>query len=270
MKPQLCRYTIASVAMLLTWSSFENSVLAQQAQDLREAELNMPVSNAGEPGPIGPGPGGGGGEASFSGAEGEAANDALAEFGATTESANEVWELWSLPPATAPIGIETIIPPDTRTQVTNTTTFPERAVALITFDGGRPLRARGWQRGQLAHQRSCLPGAEREFVALRLVLRQVAALGNWLDTEPRRAVRLRSCQAQLLDRQHDGLVRFLVAGRFAERVANDHQWLPGRQAARALAEHGPSAGHGSGAGLLSERHGGRDERKPRVCEPAAG
>jgi glutamyl endopeptidase len=145
MMPQLGRYTLASMAMLLTWSSVGDNAFAQQVQDPQEAELNSPVSNAGEPGPALPGPGGGGGEASFSGAEGEAANNALAEFGAMTESANEVWELWSLPPATAPIGIETIIPPDTRTQVTNTTTFPERAVALITFDGGR---CTGWLYGR--------------------------------------------------------------------------------------------------------------------------
>jgi glutamyl endopeptidase len=45
--------------------------------------------------------------------------------------------LLALPPATGKVGIETIIPPDTRALVTPTTGFPARAIVLITFTGGR-------------------------------------------------------------------------------------------------------------------------------------
>ncbi len=61
--------------------------------------------------------------------------------GAAPETAAEVWELWSKPPVSAPVGIESIIGADNRILVNPTTTFPYRAVVLITFSAGR---CTGW------------------------------------------------------------------------------------------------------------------------------
>lgn len=69
------------------------------------------------------------------------ADDALADLKATPESAEDVWRLWQLTPAVAPIGRESIIGPDERKRVANTRAFPYRAVALVTFEGSR---CTGW------------------------------------------------------------------------------------------------------------------------------
>ena len=85
-------------------------------------------------------------ESAFEGFAGEGmASDAEAEFPQRTESAKEVWSLWSLKPATGKVGIETIIGADTRTRINPTTSFPARAVVLITFTGGR---CTGWLYGK--------------------------------------------------------------------------------------------------------------------------
>jgi glutamyl endopeptidase len=70
-----------------------------------------------------------------------AAEDGLATLKSVPESAEDVWKLWSLQPATAPEGRESIIGPDTRKQVTNTKKYPYRAVVLITFENSR---CTGW------------------------------------------------------------------------------------------------------------------------------
>lgn len=67
------------------------------------------------------------------------------EFTPLRESARDVWQLWNLPATTAPIGSESIIGADGRTRVSSTTAFPYRAVALITFSGGR---CTGWLYGR--------------------------------------------------------------------------------------------------------------------------
>lgn len=85
------------------------------------------------------------GEPGFKGMDGEQALDALAEHPNVTESAEEVWALWNLKPTTAPEGVETIIGADSRKRVNPTTSYPARAVALITFDGGR---CTGWLYGK--------------------------------------------------------------------------------------------------------------------------
>jgi len=61
------------------------------------------------------------------------------ESGAST-AAPDVKELMALKPVTAEVGTESIIGPDTRIR-TYTTYYPARAVALITFSGGR---CTGW------------------------------------------------------------------------------------------------------------------------------
>lgn len=87
-----------------------------------------------------------GGEPSYTGTAPQGVADASsAEFTETTESVEEFIELLSLEAVTAPVGVETIIPPDERVRVNPTTTFPARAVALITFDGGR---CTGWLYGK--------------------------------------------------------------------------------------------------------------------------
>lgn len=86
------------------------------------------------------------GESGFEGTSAEGfASDAEAEFPARTESVKEVWDLWSLKPATGKEGIETILGADSRVRINPTTSFPARAVALITFDGGR---CTGWLYGK--------------------------------------------------------------------------------------------------------------------------
>jgi glutamyl endopeptidase len=70
--------------------------------------------------------------------------DALAEYPAGKDSPAEVMGLLSLPLATGKIGIESIIGTDTRVRITPTTSYPARAVVLITMTGGR---CTGWLYG---------------------------------------------------------------------------------------------------------------------------
>jgi glutamyl endopeptidase len=77
-------------------------------------------------------------EASFRGngralAEGET-DDALANIPSRMESASEFARLLAARPATAPVGVESIIGADQRKRVNPTTTYPARATVLITFD----------------------------------------------------------------------------------------------------------------------------------------
>jgi glutamyl endopeptidase len=60
-------------------------------------------------------------------------DDALADIPARLETANDLARLLSARPASAPIGVESIIGPDERTRVNPTTTYPARATVLITF-----------------------------------------------------------------------------------------------------------------------------------------
>lgn len=87
------------------------------------------------------------GERGFRGAPGGSTEgqieDSLAEFAADVESTEEVWKLWSLKPAKG-AGRESIIGADSRVLVNPTTSYPARAVVLITFDGGR---CTGWLYG---------------------------------------------------------------------------------------------------------------------------
>jgi glutamyl endopeptidase len=55
------------------------------------------------------------------------------ELAPVTESARDVWSLWNLPAVSAPVGVNP------------TTSFPYRAVVLITFSGGR---CSGWMIGK--------------------------------------------------------------------------------------------------------------------------
>lgn len=64
-----------------------------------------------------------------------------AEFSARTESAEEVWALWSLQGVEPPMGRQSIIGPDERIRVRDTTQFPFRAAVLIAFAAGR---CSGW------------------------------------------------------------------------------------------------------------------------------
>jgi len=75
----------------------------------------------------------------------DAPDDALSELKSEPESAEDVWRLWQLVPATAPIGRESIIGPDERVRVANTRAFPYRAIALVTFEGSR---CTGWLIGR--------------------------------------------------------------------------------------------------------------------------
>lgn len=78
----------------------------------------------------------------FIGNAGRSSDGAAAtELRAAPESPEEVWRLWSLAPASAPIGRESIIGKDDRKRVQNTRAYPFRAVALITFSGSR---CTGW------------------------------------------------------------------------------------------------------------------------------
>lgn len=81
------------------------------------------------------------GDAAFSpanaGADITVGDDALATMKASAETADDVWALWALAPLSADIGIESIIPPDERTKVTNTTVYPQRAMVLLTTSSGR-------------------------------------------------------------------------------------------------------------------------------------
>ncbi|TCT13554.1 V8-like Glu-specific endopeptidase [Tepidamorphus gemmatus] len=64
-----------------------------------------------------------------------------AEFGARAETAQEVWALWALQGVEPPVGRQSIIGPDERIRVRETTAFPFRATVLITFGAGR---CSGW------------------------------------------------------------------------------------------------------------------------------
>jgi glutamyl endopeptidase len=87
-----------------------------------------------------------GGESSFHGTAPDGMADVSeAEFTESEESVEEFIELLSLEGITAPVGVETIIGTDQRVKVNPTTTYPGRAVALITFDGGR---CTGWLYGK--------------------------------------------------------------------------------------------------------------------------
>lgn len=77
------------------------------------------------------------GEAGFNGT-----GELIADTGASIAVPNAE-ELLALPPVTSGLGVETIIGLDTRVKV-YTTDYPARAVALITFDGGR---CTGWLYG---------------------------------------------------------------------------------------------------------------------------
>jgi len=68
-------------------------------------------------------------------------NDDLADLKAVPESAGELWRLWRLRPATGPIGRESVIGPDDRKRVRDTTVYPHSAVVLITFED---QRCTGW------------------------------------------------------------------------------------------------------------------------------
>lgn len=62
-------------------------------------------------------------------------------MGAAPESAVELAELLSKRPVSAPVGIESIIGTDDRVLVNPTTSYPYRAVVLVTFSAGR---CTGW------------------------------------------------------------------------------------------------------------------------------
>jgi glutamyl endopeptidase len=79
-----------------------------------------------------------------SGESGSEGTGELPPAPAAAETAEEVWNLWALSPTTSGVGIETIIGPDERVRVNPTTTYPARAVVLITFTGGR---CSGWLYG---------------------------------------------------------------------------------------------------------------------------
>ncbi len=127
---------LATNGALLAQQPSGGAVPSTGAADAGEAALNEPVSNieaAPTPPPV---TGGGGGETPFTGqTEAGRADAALAEFQGAEETTEEVFRLWALPPVSE--GIETIIGLDNRTRVTTTTTFPWRAIVLITFDAGR-------------------------------------------------------------------------------------------------------------------------------------
>jgi len=136
-----CLASVISILMGMTSLGF-----AQQATNIQgEAELNNPVSNVETNQERVIGANLGAGEAASTGVAHTNPDDSRAEFKTGPEMADEVWSLWTKPPTTAPIGIETIIGPDERVKVTTTTTYPERAVVLITFDGGR---CSGWLYGR--------------------------------------------------------------------------------------------------------------------------
>lgn len=86
------------------------------------------------------------GESSYQGTAPEGVADpSLAEFTQTRESTEEFIQLLSLEAAVGAESIESVIGIDERVLVNPTTSFPERAVALITFNGGR---CTGWLYGK--------------------------------------------------------------------------------------------------------------------------
>lgn len=65
------------------------------------------------------------------------------------DSADEFAEMLARRPATGPVGIESIIGADGRVKITNTTTFPASAVALITMNfGTSSFTCTGWLYGK--------------------------------------------------------------------------------------------------------------------------
>lgn len=78
---------------------------------------------------------------SFSGSGEAGGREALSEFSATIETAQEFAALKALPGVSASLGAESIIGPDNRVRVNPTTSFPARATVLITFSAGR---CTGW------------------------------------------------------------------------------------------------------------------------------
>ena len=73
-------------------------------------------------------------------------DDALADRRGLKESAADVWKLWEAAPATAPVGVESILGADNRERVRNTSEYPYRAIALVTFTdaNGSSSRCTGW------------------------------------------------------------------------------------------------------------------------------
>ncbi|MGH1483780.1 MAG: trypsin-like serine peptidase [Geminicoccales bacterium] len=138
-RTSICLFTSLSLFFL------SGTAIGQDVSEGEDTALNEAVSttDAGTPAPTSGG--GGAGIEAFAGTDTEAADDSLAEFADTPESVDEVWELLSLPPTTAEVGIESIIPPDQRVRVHTTTVYPYRAIALITFTGGR---CTGWLYGK--------------------------------------------------------------------------------------------------------------------------
>ena len=88
-----------------------------------------------------------GGESSYRGTAPEGvAEDSGAESVEGEESVEESIELLSLETASSPVSIESIIPPDQRVRVNPTTTYPARAIVLITSANGG--RCTGWLYGK--------------------------------------------------------------------------------------------------------------------------
>jgi glutamyl endopeptidase len=88
---------------------------------------------------------------SFEGYAPSAGSDLFADTGAAMDKAEPVQDeagdfaaALALPPAPGLGNAKSIIGPDNRSQVTATTTYPWRAIVLITFDGGR---CTGWLMG---------------------------------------------------------------------------------------------------------------------------
>jgi glutamyl endopeptidase len=77
---------------------------------------------------------------STSGFEGYApmrlADDSYAELRSEPETAEEIWALVDRAAGVAPLGRESVIGADTRTRVNATTTYPARAVGLVTYSRG--------------------------------------------------------------------------------------------------------------------------------------
>jgi len=151
-KPNLKRKVIFLILLNYTFIAGTSVSFSQTTNSSKEVELNAPVSNvktnqkqaignrtllqSSDPGA---------GESASAGVDHTNPDDSRAEFKTSPEAWGDFWELWSKPPTTAPVGIETIIGPDERFQVTPTTTYPERAIVLISFDGGR---CSGWLYGR--------------------------------------------------------------------------------------------------------------------------
>ena len=72
------------------------------------------------------------------------ADDLAAERRAEVETAEQVWALLEAQPATGRVGLESIIGPDTRTRTNPTTSYPARAVVLVTYNqNGSSYRCSG-------------------------------------------------------------------------------------------------------------------------------